>query len=129
MAQADPGPDPETLIDLIRAKPDMTLLQLVKLGPSVLARVRIGDLRRDAIEHERAAERRSEATRVRGPAFDQLVLEAVQQGEGPVAASFVRERVGGPRWKLQLSFGRLVEAGKLHRTGSTSSTRYTIAGG
>ncbi len=129
MAQADPGPDPDTLIDLIRAKPGMTLLQLVKLGPSVLARVRVGDLRRDAIERERVAEQQREAARVRGPAFDRLVLEAVRQGEGPVASSFVRERVGGPRWKLQMSLGRLVAAGKLQRTGSTSTTRYTITSG
>lgn len=127
MAQADPGPDPDTLIDLIRAKPDMTLLQLLKLGPSVLSSIRIGDLRRDKMEIEHLAARRREAQRARGPEFDRLVFEAVRQGEGPVASSFVRERVGGPRWKLQSSLGRLVAAGELRRTGSTSMTRYTIA--
>lgn len=46
------------------------------------------------------------------------------QQNGP--AAYLRARVGGPRWKLQASLRRLVNAGLVERSGSTSATRYWI---
>jgi len=65
------------------------------------------------------------AMRSNGEAYDALVLDAVASaGGGAVSASYLRVRVGGPRWKLQGSLRRLVEAGLVARNGVTSSTRY-----
>ncbi|PRQ06773.1 hypothetical protein [Enhygromyxa salina] len=65
------------------------------------------------------------AKRLTGEAFDACVLQAIQSAGGqPVSASYLRVRVGGPRWKLLGSLRRLVEAGQVERTGVTSSTRY-----
>ena len=63
-----------------------------------------------------------------GEIYDGLVLDVIAAAGGhPVSASYLRARVGGPRWKLQGSLRRLVEAGKVHRNGVTSSTRYRVA--
>lgn len=67
----------------------------------------------------------AEARGLTGDAFDQRVLIAVRSAGGrPVSASYLRARVGGPRWKLQGSLRRLVDAGDVARNGVTSSTRY-----
>jgi hypothetical protein len=66
-----------------------------------------------------------QAKRLNGPAFDAHVLRAISSAGGePVSASYLRARVGGPRWKLQNSLRRLVDAGDVERDGVTSSTRY-----
>jgi hypothetical protein len=66
-----------------------------------------------------------QAKRLNGPAFDACVLRAVCSAGGqPVSAGYLRARVGGPRWKLQGSLRRLVDAGDVERDGVTSSTRY-----
>ncbi|MFV8753220.1 hypothetical protein ACNOYE_21950 [Nannocystaceae bacterium ST9] len=66
-----------------------------------------------------------EAKRLSGDAFDQRLLEVVRSaGSRAVSASYLRARVGGPRWKLQASLRRLADLGKVERTGVTSSTRY-----
>jgi len=60
-----------------------------------------------------------------GPEFDEHVREVIAEAGGrAVAAAYLRERVGGPRWKLQSSLGRLLNAGLITRSGTTSSTRY-----
>jgi len=60
-----------------------------------------------------------------GEIYDGLVYDVIVAAGGhPVSASYLRARVGGPRWKLQGSLRRLVDAGKVHRNGVTSSTRY-----
>ena len=67
------------------------------------------------------------AKRAQGEQFDAYVLEVITEAGGrPVAAGYVRARVGGPRWKLQASFRRLVHAGQLRRSGRTSATRYRV---
>lgn len=72
-------------------------------------------------------ERRAMAVHAMGDAFDQLVHETLVEADGrPVAASYLRARLGGPRWKLQASLGRLVEAGKVERSGTTSTVRYWV---
>jgi hypothetical protein len=69
--------------------------------------------------------RRWRAMQLQGADFDQLVLEALREAPGEVAASYIRARLGGPRWKLQASFHRLIAAGRIERTGNTSGVRYT----
>ena len=66
-----------------------------------------------------------QAKRLTGEAFDACVLRALDGAGGrPVSAGYLRARVGGPRWKLQGSLRRLVDAGEVERRGVTSSTRY-----
>lgn len=66
-----------------------------------------------------------EAKRLSGDAFDQRLLEVIRHaGPHAVSASYMRARVGGPRWKLQASLRRLVDRGVVQRSGVTSSTRY-----
>jgi hypothetical protein len=70
--------------------------------------------------------RRRRAMRCNGAEFDRLVLEVLCEAQGEVGASYLRARLGGPRWKLQSSLGRVVAAGKVIRTGTTSATRYRV---
>jgi len=66
-----------------------------------------------------------QAKRCNGETFDAFVLDAIVAASGrSVSASYLRVRVGGPRWKLQGSLKRLVDAGQVDRKGVTSSTRY-----
>lgn len=65
------------------------------------------------------------AQRAQGEAYDALVLGVVRQAyPSRVDATYLRARVGGPRWKLQKSLGRLVHRQLLQRSGKTSGTRY-----
>lgn len=65
------------------------------------------------------------AKRVSGDAFDRYMLEVIRSaGPRAVSASYLRARLGGPRWKLQASLRRLADRGQVERTGVTSSTRY-----
>ncbi|MFO7567987.1 MAG: hypothetical protein R6X02_35425 [Enhygromyxa sp.] len=60
-----------------------------------------------------------------GEIYDDFVYQAIAAAGGhPVSAGYLRARVGGPRWKLQGSLRRLVDAGRIERKGVTSSTRY-----
>jgi hypothetical protein len=62
-----------------------------------------------------------------GEIYDDLVFDVIGAAGGhPVSAGYLRARVGGPRWKLQGSLRRLVDAGKIDRKGVTSSTRYRV---
>jgi len=122
MAQTSPIPDHEILIRVFQSHPEWTLAQLGELaetnaGKQLLERVRVGDLW-SALDPVRYAEQ------LHGAQFDIRVLAVIVEAGSPVAASYLRARVGGPRWKLQASFGRLVAAGKIERSGTTSSTRY-----
>ena len=70
------------------------------------------------------------AKRLTGAEFDECVRVVIHEAAGrPVGASYLRARVGGPRWKLQESLRRLVHVGAIRRSGTTSATRYTIAVG
>ena len=70
------------------------------------------------------------AKQAQGEPFDAFVLEVITEAaERPVAASYLRARVGGPPWKLQASLRRLEFAGKLQRIGRTSGTRWSVVGG
>ncbi|HLT36772.1 MAG TPA: hypothetical protein VK034_10810 [Enhygromyxa sp.] len=71
--------------------------------------------------------RRAQARRLTGEHFDACVRAVLDEASGtPVGAAYLRARVGGPRWKLQASLRRLVNAGLVGRSGSTSATRYWI---
>lgn len=99
-----------------------------------LGALTIGDLwsAADAIDDTDAVDgvRLARARRLKGPDYDAIVLEVLREAEGEwVAPSFVEDRAGGPRWKRQNSLNRLIEAGKVERTGKTSSTNYRIVGG
>lgn len=60
-----------------------------------------------------------------GRAFERLVREVLVEAEGqPVRASYLRARLGGPRWKLHDALLRLIERGVVERSGTTSATRY-----
>jgi hypothetical protein len=117
----------------LRAHPEWSLENLFGViergGPraDALGRLTIADLLdfgaiegRPIIDHAR----RSRAMQQSGSKFDQLVLEVVCEALEDVAAGYLRARLGGPRWKLQGSLGRLVAAGKVVRSGTTSATRY-----
>jgi hypothetical protein len=69
------------------------------------------------------------AEQLSGADFDECVRTVIAEARGSrVGAGYIRARVGGPRWKLQGSLGRLVAAGLVERSGTTSGTRYWIAG-
>lgn len=74
------------------------------------------------VEHEHL----QAAARLSGANFDECVREVIAAASTPVAAAYLRARVGGPRWKLQASLRRLVDAGAIKRSGTTSSTRYWV---
>jgi hypothetical protein len=68
------------------------------------------------------------ARQATGAEFDELVHDVLATAGRPVGAAYLRARVGGPRWKLQASVRRLVDAGLIERSGVTSATRYRTAG-
>jgi hypothetical protein len=117
--------------DALRAHPDATLGDLVDLlaaASPALRSVTIAELL-EAASHP--------IVELRGPDFDALVLRALAEHEqrmqdagvcfdcGMSRAELIA-RVGGARWKLQASMGRLVGAGKVERSGVTSGTRYRL---
>jgi hypothetical protein len=71
----------------------------------------------------RDATRLRRALRAEGAAFDELVFEVLCDA-GEVGAAYLRARLGGPRWKLQNSLGRLIAAGQAVKRGNTFATRY-----
>ncbi len=120
---ADPHLDPKILAQVVRAHPHWTLAQLRDLlGPKVLERVRVADLWTAEDMGRGQAESQS------GPMFDACVLRVLREARQAVRASYLRERVGGPRWKLQASLGRLVDEGVVARDGTTSNRRYWSVG-
>ncbi|HLT38219.1 MAG TPA: hypothetical protein VK034_18165 [Enhygromyxa sp.] len=125
---------------VLRSHPEWTLEHLASLlahdgdRAPVLRKLTLGELLDDPgpvaridggppIDHARL----QAAKRLRGPEFDQCVHEVIAEADGrPVAAKYLRARVGGPRWKLQGSLRRLIAAGRVQRSGTTSTTRYWI---
>jgi hypothetical protein len=92
------------------------------LGRLTIAELLGGDASEDCPYIDRV--RLARALRQRGAKFDQVVFDVLCEARGDVGAGYLRERVGGPRWKLQDSLGRLVAAGRVVRSGNTSTTRY-----
>jgi hypothetical protein len=110
----------------LRAHPEWSLANVFGViergGPraDALGKLTIAEL----LDNDRA--RRSRAMGLQGPQFDQLVFEVLREAGGDVASSYLRARLGGPRWKMQDSLGRLVGAGRVVRRGATSATRYRV---
>lgn len=126
------------LIAVLRAHPEWTLEQLMRHRGEYQAALR--DLTIDELQNlplgfvaDRAdgppiqIERLERAKRTTNPVkFDAIVLEVLGEAPWPVRAGYMRARVGGPRWKLQNSLGRLVSAGRVSRSGLTSDTIYSV---
>lgn len=118
------------LVIAIREHPEWSLANLLERveakddRSALLRRLTVRELMTDpGVELGRV--RLARARRATGDAFDEMVLAVlVERWPKPVAAFEVRARLGGPRWKLQASLGRLVAAGKADRTGNTSGVRY-----
>ncbi|MCA9701936.1 MAG: hypothetical protein KC431_30725 [Myxococcales bacterium] len=125
------------LVAVLRAKPEITLDKLQDCfggrHGSTLRSITVAELRTAPTGLETPADGgppidhplRVAAEGLEGDAFDRVVLRVVRQAAGrAVSASYLRARVGGPRWKLQNSLRRLVDAKLVARSGITSSTRY-----
>lgn len=65
-----------------------------------------------------------QAKRARGRAFRGHVRRVLATAPGFVGASYLRARVGGPRWKLQEALRKLEAEGVIERRGVTSATEY-----
>jgi hypothetical protein len=72
------------------------------------------------------SERLARARTLSGSEFDAVVLEIIDEAGDWVRSGYVKARAGGPRWKVQQSLGRLVNAGRLKRQGITSATEYHV---
>ena len=136
------------VVQVIRSHPEWSLGQIFDqltrkdARSEALRSVTIGELLAPA--RDQTAERRHEpagvqgtepqidmvrlrrASNLFGERFDAIVLEAIGEAGHPVAASYMRARVGGPRWKLQASFRRLAAKGAIQRRGNTSDVRYFL---
>jgi hypothetical protein len=131
-AEPHPRLDHHVLARTLRAHPEWSLENVLGViesgGPraDALGRLTIAELLGDASEDCSDIDRvrLARALRRRGAKFDQIVFEVLCEASAEVQAAYLRARVGGPRWKLQASLGRLVGAGKVVRSGTTSTTRY-----
>jgi hypothetical protein len=121
----------KAVLDVVLEHPEWTLGQLAATdGPyaKALRTLTIGELLRapEAPGETVDATRLVRAQRSEGDDFDAIVLEVIAEAGDRVGASYLRARVGGPRWKLQASVRRLVDRKLIHREGTTSATRYWV---
>jgi hypothetical protein len=112
------------VLTVLRRHPEWTLGHICSLleqsnaRSQLLRELTLGELAVGAPARDRSDD---------GP-LDEKVRAALDEAGVPVGAAYLRARVGGQRWTLQASLRRLVEAGVVERSGSTSGTRYWIAG-
>ena len=122
-------------IVVIRAHPEWSLSKLVSYeGPyaATIASLTIHDLINANVEFELPEDGGppislallDQARRAQGARYDRLVLRVLVEANRPVQAAYIEARVGGPRWKRQAALRRLVEAGTVRRSGTTSATNY-----
>lgn len=131
------------VVQVVRSRTELTLAQLGDLLAAnnpravLLGSVTVGELLAESQPGSIRLSRdggppidvaRLEAARqCTGASFDQCIREVLAEVHGrAVAASYLRARVGGPRWKLQSALARLLAAGLIERSGTTSATRYWI---
>jgi hypothetical protein len=134
------------VLTVLRRHPEWTLGHVLReleqngARAPVLRDLTLGELFEDPDELDQIAaktdggppvdrKRLEAAKRLKGADFDECVRAAIEEASTPVGASYLRVRVGGPRWKLQASLRRLANAGAIKRSGSTSGTRYQSANG
>ena len=116
-----------TVIIMLREHPEWTLADLdawmsgAGRYASSFDRITLDELR---YEDTGPPVRLTRAKQLDGPAFDEILHEVLLEAGRFVGASYLRARVGGPRWKLQSALGRLVRTGRARRKGSTSNTLY-----
>ena len=129
----------QALVAVLRAKPELTLQELddcfTGRHGATLRSITVRELLDAQVEIELPQDggplvdrgALEQAKRANGTEYDAHVLRAIASADGrPVSASYLRARVGGPRWKLQGSLRRLVDLGEIERSGVTSSTRYRV---
>lgn len=130
------------IVAVLRAHPEWTLgqvcSQLERDVPiaAVLRRLTLGELLLTDVELDgldRSSDglpdrgRLEAARRLIGERFDECICEVLAEaGERAVGAKYLRARVGGPRWKLQAALRRMIAAGVIERSGTTSGTRYRL---
>ena len=124
------------LIEAIRRHPEWRLADLDDVMESgndrgkLLRGVTLDELRSPleplSLESPINSERLTRAQKLSGPDFDAVVFKIVDEAGDWVPSSYVKARAGGPRWKVQKSLGRLVDAGRLKREGTTSATLYRV---
>lgn len=125
------------VVSVLRSHPEWTLDHLAAVledggaRAPVLGSLTVGELLDDVAPTDYGLpidpRRLTAARRARGHEFDAYVYEVLAEVDGRrVRASYLRARVGGPRWKLQAALRRLSAAALVHRTGTTSGTRYGV---
>lgn len=132
------------IVAVLRAHPEWTLgqvcSQLERDAPisAVLSRLTLGELLLPDPEVEAIEQptdggplpdrgRLEAARRSSGERFEACICEVLDEaGDRPVGSAYLLARVGGPRWKLRTALQRLVAAGTVERSGSTSGTRYRL---
>lgn len=124
------------IIEVVRRHPEWRLGDLDDVMESgtdrakVLRGITVDELRATlepvSLELPIKSERLARARALSGSDYDAVVFEIVDEAGDWVSSSYVKARSGGPRWKLQKSLGRLVDAGRLKREGITSATVYRV---
>lgn len=122
------------VIDAVRQHPQWRLVDLDHVMESgsrwakLLRGITVGELRTTLeplrLEVPINSERLARAQALSGSDYDAVVFEIVAEAGDWVPSGYVKARAGGPRWKVQQSLGRLVDAGRLKREGKTSATLY-----
>jgi hypothetical protein len=132
------------IVAVLRAHPEWTLGQVcsqldrdapiaVALSKLTLGELLLSDPDLDVLERppdggpspDRG--RLEAARRLVGERFDECICEVLEEAnDRPVGSSYLLARVGGPRWKLRVALARLIAAGTVARSGTTSGTRYRL---
>ena len=137
------GAERTVFLDLLKAKPQMSLADLAKLTKgrfaSLAAQITVGELmgleggapsgrggarpgrRKVAPVAAGGVNTRTPAGR---DAYDVAVLEAVTKSEGPVSAPEVRAVAGGSELQVRKALNRLIDLSKVTFTGKARGTRY-----
>jgi hypothetical protein len=133
------------IVAVLRAHPEWTLGQVCKqlerdvpvsvvLSKLTLGELLLSDPDPDALERppdggpapDRG--RLEAARRMDGERFEACICEVLDEAsDRPVGSAYLLARVGGPRWKLKTALLRLIAAGTVERSGTTSGTRYRLA--
>ena len=118
----------QAVVAAILDHPHWTLSELFRVidggGPraKVLAGVTVGQLRSAAA----AIPAEPDPSGAQALDYDQAVLATLFAAAGPVAAGYLRERVGGRRWTLLAALRRLEVRGLVDSSGRNRGRRYWL---